>query len=128
MNEERFAVWVTGVFAVTAVLALGVPFVRGVAALVAALMFLGGAGVMAWSLLRAASRSRTDQIDIGGLFFFQSPRVLKLCFVAQIVVGIATAAARPNTGSALGVLAPVAGLALMGLWGARHGTFPPREA
>ena len=123
----RASQWVTGAFALSAVAGVLVSPLRGVAALVAILMFLGGTGLMAWALLIAAGRSRTDAIDIGGLFFSQPPRDLKLAFAAQIVVGLAAAAARPNTGSAFGVLAPVFGLGLMGLWGARHGRFPARE-
>jgi LPXTG-motif cell wall-anchored protein len=82
---------------------------------------------MAWALVVAAGRSRTDAVDIGGLFFSQPPRALKLAFAAQIVIGLVAAIARPNTGSAFGVLAPVFGLGLMGLWGARYGRFKPRE-
>jgi hypothetical protein len=37
-----------------------------------------------------------------------------------------TSAVRPFSSLAFGVLVPVSGLGLMGLWGARYGTFPPR--
>ena len=53
----------------------------------------------------------------------------------QIVVGLATALARPNqtdgspgTSLALGVLVPVFGFGLNGLWAAFHGTFAERAA
>jgi hypothetical protein len=124
----RVSQWVTGAFAVTAAAGVVVSPLRGLAALVAILMFLAGTGLMAWALLVAAGRSRTDTVDIGGLFFSQPPRLLKVAFGLQIVIGLAAAAVRPNTGSAFGVLAPVFGLGLMGLWGARHGRFPAREA
>jgi len=100
---------------------------RGVAAVTAMLLFLGGAVLMLVALVIAAGRSRTDAIDIGGLFFSQPPREMKIAFAAQIVIGLAAAGIRPNTGAAFGVLAPVFGLGLMGLWGARHGRFPARE-
>ena len=51
----------------------------------------------------------------------------------QVVVAIATAISRTTTdgrtGSTLafGVLAPMMGLGLNGLWGATHGTFAPRQ-
>jgi hypothetical protein len=45
---------------------------------------------------------------------------------AQVVVAVATAAARPFTTLAFGVLVPVFGVGLNGLWAARHGRFPPR--
>ena len=46
--------------------------------------------------------------------------------VGDIVVGLVTALVRPFTGLAFGVLTPVFGLGLIGLWGARLGTYPPR--
>jgi hypothetical protein len=124
---SRLAWWVTGAFALTEVAGVLASPLRGLAALVAIAMFLGGAGLMAWALVIAAGRSRTDAVEIGLLFFSRPPRDLKLAFAVQIVVGLAAAIARPNTGSAFGVLAPVFGLGLMGLWGARYGRFKPRE-
>ena len=37
---------------------------------------------------------------------------------------VAAASIRPFTAVAFGILAPMLGLGLMGLWGARHGRFP----
>ncbi len=42
----------------------------------------------------------------------------------QCVVVVAAAVAQPFTAVAFGVLAPMLGLGLIGLWGARHGTLP----
>jgi hypothetical protein len=125
---SRLSWWVTGAFAATEAVGVAISPVRGVAALVAIAMFLAGTGLMVWALVIAAGRSRTDAIEIGLLFFSRPPRELKIAFGLQIVIGFAAAAIRPNTGSAFGVLAPVFGLGLMGLWGARHGQFPAREA
>ena len=47
---------------------------------------------------------------------------------AQVAIGVGTAAARPFTSLAFGVLAPLYGLALTGLWGARHGRFENRSS
>jgi len=44
----------------------------------------------------------------------------------QIVAGIATAAVRPYTSLAFGVLVPLFGLAMCGLWSATSGVFPAR--
>jgi hypothetical protein len=44
----------------------------------------------------------------------------------QVVVVVAAASIRPFTEVAFGILAPMYGLGLMALWGARHGAFPPR--
>ena len=53
--------------------------------------------------------------------------------VVQTVVGLATAIARseaedgsPGTSLAVGVLVPMFGIGLNGLWCAFHGVFPPR--
>jgi hypothetical protein len=132
MNEERLSWATTVVFAVTAIGGDIVKPLRGPAAFVAAVMFLGGAVLMFAALVVAAGRSRTKNIGIGGLFFLteSAPRPVQVqllgSLAAQVVIGVATAAVRPNTGAALGVLAPIAGLGFTGLWGARHGAFPDR--
>ena len=46
---------------------------------------------------------------------------------AQAVVAVATAAVRPYSPLAFGILVPLWGLGLAGLWAARHGTFPQRK-
>ena len=80
----------------------------------------------------AIGRSRTDLIGMGGLFFLagSAPRAVQRSLWAslavEVVVAVATAAARPFTPLAFGVLAPMFGLGVMGLWGAKFGTFPPR--
>lgn len=132
MNLIRLSWYATAAFGFTATAALGAPFMRGVAAVVAVAMFAGGTFAMGAALVIAAGRSRTEAIGIGGLFFLQdsAPDVVRRqllgSLVVQVAVGLATAAARPYTASALGVLAPVAGLGLAGLWAARLGTFGPR--
>jgi hypothetical protein len=68
---------------------------------------------------------------VGGLFFLEgcAPRRVQLVMMAsvavQTVVPLTVAIIRPFT--AFAVLAPVWALGLAGLWGARHGTFPPRS-
>ena len=39
---------------------------------------------------------------------------------------VAAASIRPYTEVAFGILAPMFGLGLMGVWGGRYGEFPPR--
>lgn len=135
MNEVRISQWATAVFALTAIAAVPFGFARAVAGAVAITLFGAGTLAMCVALVIAAGRSRTAQIEIGGLFFLTGTaapadvrRSLLVCLLAQVAVGLATAGARPFTSSALGVLVPIAGLGLMGLWGARHGTFPERVA
>ena len=49
------------------------------------------------------------------------------CWPSQVVAAVATAAVRPFTSLAFGVLAPMCGLGLIALWAGRHGTFPRSE-
>jgi hypothetical protein len=43
------------------------------------------------------------------------------------VLAVAAASIRPYTAVAFAVLAPMLGLGAMAMWGARHGTFFPRD-
>jgi len=80
-----------------------------------------------------AGRSRTDELDLAQIWFLAGPptparvrRSLLASFGVEVVAGFASAGARPYTSLAAGVLVPVYGLALCGLWASRHGAFPPR--
>ncbi len=96
-------------------------------------LFVVGCLAFLAGYLQAIQRSRTDEIAIVNLYLLggsTAPRRvllrLNLLLAAQIVVAVATASVRPFTTLAFGVLAPVFGLGLNGLWAARHGRFPPR--
>jgi len=93
-----------------------------------------------WGYWTAVQRSRTDNISVAALYFLvdncapQSvARLMNGALGVQVVVAVATAISRTTTdgrtGSTLafGVLAPMMGLGLNGLWGATHGTFSPRQ-
>jgi hypothetical protein len=97
------------------------------------LLFAIGTGAMLWAYALGVSRSRTDAVDVLGLFFLaggvapvEVRRPLRIALVVQIVAVVAAAAIRPFTPVAFGVLAPMFGLGMMGVWGGRYGTFPPR--
>ena len=127
----------TAVFAVTAALAavVGGTATTVPAAAVALALFAAGIGLFFWAYAVAVNRSRTDAIGIGGLFFLAGEgtapahvrRALLGALAVQTAVGLGTAAARPFTSLAFGVLVPLYGLALTGLWGARHGRFGSRR-
>jgi hypothetical protein len=92
--------------------------------------FLLSLVVFAWAFAVAVARSaRGDDIQVGSLFFLSgsAPRGVRAHLLgalgACVVVVAATAAADP-----FGVLVPMLPLMLAGLWGARHGSFPPRPA
>ena len=100
--------------------------------IVSLVLFAAGTGAFLWAYAIAVGRSRTDAIGMGGLFFLadSAPRSVQrrmmVLWAAQVVIGLAAASFRPFTGVAFAVLAPMYGIGLAGLWGARHGAFPPR--
>lgn len=93
-------------------------------------LFALGCGAFLWALAVAVERSRTEAIGVGGLFFLSGcaparvQRSMLGALTVQAAVPVVVAVVRPFT--AFAVLAPTWALGLAGLWGARHGTFPPR--
>ncbi|WP_420450480.1 hypothetical protein [Ilumatobacter sp.] len=133
----------TGVFVVTSVLAATVftSSARSVAAAVAIVLFLVGIAAFLWAFANAVRRSRAEHVAVTQLYLLTggvAPRRVRTVMLAtlatQCVVGLATALARPNApdGSpgnslALGVLVPVFGFGLNGLWAAFHGEYRGRS-
>ena len=129
----RFSWAGTAVFVLSAVAAVVVEGFRPVAAGVALVLFVVGTIAFLWAYGIAINRSRTDAIGIGGLYFLAGDtapsavrRSMMASLAAQTIVALATASARPFTSLAFGILVPVFGMGLAGLWGARYGTFEPR--
>ncbi len=96
-------------------------------------LFLGGIVAFLMAYARAIGRSRYEQIEIGGLFFLTGEtapsdirRRLLGSFALQVVVAVTSSSIRLYTSVAFGILVPMLGLGLAGLWGARHGRFAPR--
>lgn len=134
MNDRIvLASWVgTALFALTAVGDVVTPAFKIPAFVVAVALFAVGTGLFVAALVVAAGRSRAAEIGMGGLFFLQgaAPRNVQFQLIGslavEIAVAFATAASKPYTSLAFGILAPVYALGLTGLWGARHGQFAPR--
>ncbi len=105
----------------------------GLAAVVSGLLFAVGVGTFLWGFATGVVRSRDETITLGGLFFLShtAPKTVRFrlrgALIVQIVVAVAAASARAYTAVAFAVLAPMYGLGLMALWGARFGTFFPRD-
>jgi hypothetical protein len=132
----------TLLFTVAAVAALVAPDTLGRPfAVVAGILFFGGIAAFLMAYLRAIGRSRTDLIGVGGLFFLAgcAPAGVQVAMLTslavEVVVGVGTAAIRFSSlvdddlnPLAFGILVPLWGLGLAGLWGARHGTFPARPS
>jgi hypothetical protein len=129
----RVGIVATAAFAVVQVLAAAVAVKAILAAAVAVslTLFVAGAAVYVWGFLHAVGRSREDEIDLPGLFLLaDAPRSIRrslaATFLVEVVVAFATAAARPFSSVAFGILVPLFGGALACLWAARYGEFPPR--
>ena len=126
--------WGTALFVMVAVAATIAPDTLGIVALVLdVILFAIGCVLFAFAFVRAADRSRTQAIGIGGLFFLAGdvapPAVrnrLVGALAVQTVVGLVTASVRLYTNLAAGTLVPVFGLGLCGLWAATHGRFARR--
>ena len=124
--------WIAdALFAVTAVpAAAGVTALVDVAIAVALLEFL--AAIVAFGYAFAVGVARTargDDVAVASLYFLQgsAPPNVRRVFLeilgASVVIAAATAVWAP-----FGVLVPMLPLGLAGVWGARHGVFPPRPA
>jgi hypothetical protein len=124
----------TVAFTVAAIAAAAAPgsLARPVAVFDCALFAVGiVAFLVAYS--RAIARSRTEQVEILGVYLLgggAAPRAVRRSLLGdlavQVVVAVVTASIRPYTAVAFGVLVPMLGLGLAGLWGATHGTFSAR--
>lgn len=117
-------------FAVTALpVALGVDAFDDAAIVVCLTLFFASLIVWTWALGAAIVRTaRGDDVAVTTLFLIEGRvpgRVRWSLYGALAVclaVTVATAAANP-----FGVLVPMLPLGLVGLWGARHQTYPRRR-
>ena len=125
--------------AVTAAVVFSTPS-QWVGAITAMALFAIGVFAFIWSFWNAVQRSRDEQIAVTQVYLLLGsptpPRVRRIMLsmlLIQTVVGLTTAIARseaedgsPGTSLAVGVLVPMFGIGLNGLWCAFHGVFPPR--
>lgn len=133
----RVAVVGTALFTVTAFAAVPVEAARGVAAVVALGLFFLGIVAFFGAYFRAVLRSRDEVLGVGGIYFLSgsAPRGIRMILLGsiavQVVVGIVTASVtasiRPFTSLAFGMLVPMYGIGVSGLWGAFHGKYPERR-
>ena len=124
----------TGALVVTSIAAAADPSTFGtVHAALSIGLFVIGTGAMLWAYALGVSRSRTDLVTVPGLFFLAGDvappatrRALRIATAVEVVAVVAAASIRPYSEVAFGILAPMFGLGMMGVWGGRHGDFPPR--
>lgn len=131
----RLSVWATAVFTVCEVLAAALPDTFSVVSVPVSLaLFLVGAVAFAWGFAVAIGRSQYEVVTLGGLFFLGDGvapadvrRALRVLLAVQVVVAVAAASIRPFTELAFGILAPMLGMGMLTLWGARYGAFAPKD-
>lgn len=107
---------------------LRIPF-----AVLSCVLFVIGTIAFLGAYAKAIGRSRNDQISIPGIYGLSRscPRGVQWRFhvltLVQTVAAVTTASIRPFTAQAFGILVPMLGLGLGGLWAARHGVFEERD-
>lgn len=127
--------WVgTALFTVAAVVATVDTETLGIVAVVTSLvLFAVGMVTMAFTFAAAVERSRLEVVSVAGVWFGAGtvPGGIRARFAAalgvQLVVAFTAASIRPFTALAFGILAPLFGLALGGLWAVNHGSFAERD-
>jgi hypothetical protein len=123
--------WVAdAVFAVVAIpAALGVDALDTAALAVALALFGVSLPVWTWAFGTAVVRSaRGDDVVVANLFgtVGGAPRAVRWNLFGALAVCVAVAAGTA-VADPFGVLVPMLPLGFVGLWAARHGTFPPRR-
>ena len=124
----------TGVLVGTSAAAALAPTAFGTMhAVVSGALFAVGGVAFLWAYAIGVSRSRVDVVSVPGLFFLTAdtapPNVrhrLRSAVAVEVVAVVASAAVRPYSVVAFGILAPMFGIGVMGMWGARYGSFPRR--
>lgn len=96
---------------------------------VSTVLFLGGCVAFGIGFVKAAGRSRTEVIDLAGLFYLtgSAPREVRRLMLGLWFAQIAVATVSVVTVSPpFGVMAPVWGIGLLTLWSGYHGEFQKR--
>jgi hypothetical protein len=128
----RASVIGTAIFLVSTALAVIVTGARLPAAIGDIVFLFAGCGAFFWCLAVAAERSRHKEIGLWNLFLLEgvAPRRVRQqllgALLIEIVVGLGAAFVAPPL--AFGLLVPIYGLGLSGLWGAKYGAFGPRKS
>jgi hypothetical protein len=132
----------TAVFVLTALYAAAVfdTAAQWAGAITAMVLFSIGVVLFLWGFWNAVQRSRTEELAVTSVFFLtggcassQVRRQMNLMLIVQVVTAFATTFWRstgpdgnPGSSLALGILVPMLGLGLNGLWASMYGTFGAR--
>ncbi|MEO6157469.1 MAG: hypothetical protein ABIQ39_07535 [Ilumatobacteraceae bacterium] len=140
---ETFGVAGTAVFLVAMAIAVPLRSQRFGQVLVAAVsmaLFALGVGMALWAYTTGLERSRAENVGVANLFMVSGStappavrRKLWLCLGVQILVAVGGATVGvvgldkdKLNALAFGVLVPMFGIGVNGLWAARYGSFGPR--
>ncbi len=129
----RFDLYATGVFVACAVLAAVFPVLHIPFAVVSSVLFAAGTVAFLMAYGRAITRSREEDVSVANIYAMSgsTPKPIQRRFhaltVLQTTAAVVTSAIHPFTPQAFGILAPMLGLGLAGLWAARHGRFAERK-
>jgi hypothetical protein len=103
-------------------------------------LFAAGVVTTLWAYTRALDRSRTEEVGVANLFLLTgntAPARIKAAMLTALAVQVVAALGGASVGAAglnkgdlnalaFGVLVPMFGIGLNGVWAARHGTYGPR--
>ena len=92
---------------------------------VSLVLFIGGSAAFVVGFLMAVGRSRTEVVDMAGLFYLTgtAPRVVRRVMLGLWFIQIGVVAVSLAAAPAFGVMALLWGIGLLPVWGARHGQF-----
>jgi hypothetical protein len=136
---------IAGTVVFVAALAVAVPwrserFAQFLIGGVSMLLFAIGVATTLWAYTRALDRSRVEEVGVANLYLLTGgtapkrvKRALTLALVVQVVAAVAGAwigVVGLDEGQlnalAFGVLVPMFGIGMNGVWAARHGSYGPR--
>ena len=132
----------TALFVITALYAAIVfdTSAQWVGAVTAMVLFSVGIVVFLWGFWSAVQRSRTEELAVTSVYFLAggcAPTSVRLQMNSALIIQVITAFTttfwrssgpdgNPGSSLALGILVPMLGLGMNGLWASTHGTFGER--
>jgi hypothetical protein len=138
---------VAGTVAFVIALAIAVPlrehrFAQYLVGAVSMVLFAIGVITTLWAYTRALERSRAEEVGVANLYLLTgatAPPRVKLTMLGALAMQVVAALAGASVGAAgldkgdlnalaFGVLVPMFGIGLNGVWAARHGAYGPRLA
>jgi hypothetical protein len=136
---------VAGTAVFLAALAVAVPlrshrFAQYVIGAVSMALFAVGVVTTLWAYTRALDRSRVEEVGVANLYLLTgttAPRPVKRAMLGALTVQVVAALVGASVGAAgldkgdlnalaFGVLVPMFGIGMNGVWASRHGTYGPR--